>query len=66
MLNLSSDQRRQVVGAAATLTPAARPAFIGDVETTLAQHCMGKVPKQHGCAARDKLCARRRGVAKIK
>jgi hypothetical protein len=44
MLNLSSDQRGQVVGAAATLTPAARPAFIGDVETTLAQHCMGKVP----------------------
>lgn len=42
MINLASEQRRQIVQAAATLTPASRPAFIADVESTLAQHCLGR------------------------
>jgi hypothetical protein len=42
MINLASEQRRQIVQAAATLTPAARMAFIADVESTLAQHCLGR------------------------
>ena len=42
MINLLGDQRRQIVQAAATLTPAARMAFIADVESTLAQHCLGR------------------------
>jgi hypothetical protein len=44
MIHLNSDQRRQVVSAAATLKPAARMGFIADIESTLAQHCLGRVP----------------------
>ena len=44
MLNLSTDQRRQVVDAAATLASAARIVFIRDVEATLSRHCLGRVP----------------------
>ena len=44
MFNLLTDQRRQIVQAAATLTPAARLAFIADVEATLSRHCLGRAP----------------------
>jgi hypothetical protein len=44
MINLASEQRRQIVQAAATLTPASRSTFSYDVECALSQHCMGKAP----------------------
>jgi hypothetical protein len=47
MINLLSEQRRQIVQAAATLTPAARMAFIHDVEYALSQYCMGRAPSSN-------------------
>jgi hypothetical protein len=44
MINLLSEQRRQIVQAATTLAPVARLAFIHDVEAALAEYCMGRAP----------------------
>ena len=44
MINLLSEQRRQIVQAACTLSLAARAAFIHDVEAALSQYCPGRAP----------------------
>jgi hypothetical protein len=47
MLSLPSEQRRQIVQTAATLTPKVRSAFIAVVESTLSRHCRGRAPSRN-------------------
>jgi hypothetical protein len=64
-ITLSDSQRRQIVRTAATLTPAARGAFIYVVESTLSQHCLGRVGYEFRRAAGDQQCAEQRPLAAI-